>query len=502
MAVLIKIIIFYQIFSLSISDRLVFLYTHFRHGARAPLDIDNNFKDKLGEHWPNPGELTGIGQRMHYLLGLRNRLRYIKNENFLSEKFDPHQIIIFSSNLNRTMVSVSSQLQGLYPQKDEQGETLTATQQEIAYPQVNCEDNYIQEALEDLGENALPYKMTLAPVRMSNDLDRKFNVYDIEECKAERDETKQKNNENIEEWIEYLNDFNEEYAESLNKFFGTEGKTYSISELNDICDSFLSDYWDGRNMTNFYEKTGLDFVALNEDCFDFFRQYYLYSFHGDSEKTLAHVDSSKIMRELLFYMKRRLDADMSSTDEDANYKDYSYPRMVMNSGHDSTVSADQIFIINALGLNQSDIYIFPKYASQLALEVRTEEDEAKASGYGDYTVVGYFDDKEIFNVKADEFMNKIESEIWSDQKISDFCGFDDSSNSGTNNSTNNDDDGDDKAKTAYKVLMSVFICLSAVLLAACIFLGYKLSKANKPLPPIDKNYNPNASNVTENNLKQ
>ena len=232
------------------------------------------------------------------------------------------------------------------------------------------------------------------------------------------------------------------------------------------------------------------------------KERYLYSFHGDSEKTLAHVDSSKIMRELLFYMKRRLDADMSSTDEDANYKDYSYPRMVMNSGHDSTVSADQIFIINALGLNQSDIYIFPKYASQLALEVRTEEDEAKASGYGDYTVVGYFDDKEIFNVKADEFMNKIESEIWSDQKISDFCGFDDSSNSGTNNSTNNDDDGDDKAKTAYKVLMSVFICLSAVLLAACIFLGYKLSKANKPLPPIDKNYNPNASNVTENNLKQ
>ena len=277
MAVLIKIIIFYQIFSLSISDRLVFLYTHFRHGARAPLDIDNNFKDKLGEHWPNPGELTGIGQRMHYLLGLRNRLRYIKNENFLSEKFDPHQIIIFSSNLNRTMVSVSSQLQGLYPQKDEQGETLTATQQEIGYPQVNCEDNYIQEALEDLGENALPYKMTLAPVRMSNDLDRKFNVYDIEECKAERDETKQKNNENIEEWIEYLNDFNEEYAESWNKFFGTEGKTYSISEIYDICDSFLSDYWDGRNMTNFYEKTGLDFVALNEDCFDFLRQYYLAS---------------------------------------------------------------------------------------------------------------------------------------------------------------------------------------------------------------------------------
>jgi len=51
-------------------DRLVFLYTHFRHGARAPMDIKNDYTDLLGEKWTNPGELTGMGQRMHYLLVL------------------------------------------------------------------------------------------------------------------------------------------------------------------------------------------------------------------------------------------------------------------------------------------------------------------------------------------------------------------------------------------------------------------------------------------------
>ena len=47
---------------------------------------------------------------MHYILGLRNRKKYVKDETFLSEKFDPHEMLIFSSNYNRTMISCSSQL--------------------------------------------------------------------------------------------------------------------------------------------------------------------------------------------------------------------------------------------------------------------------------------------------------------------------------------------------------------------------------------------------------
>ena len=86
-------------FSISQNNRLVFLYTHFRHGARAPMDLDDNYTDLVKEKWDNPGELTGIGQRMHYLLGLRNRIKYIKNETFLNETFDPHEILIYSSNL-------------------------------------------------------------------------------------------------------------------------------------------------------------------------------------------------------------------------------------------------------------------------------------------------------------------------------------------------------------------------------------------------------------------
>ena len=96
------------------------------------------------------------------------------------------------------------------------------------------------------------------------------------------------------------------------------------------------------------KKTGLNFTELNDDCFEFFRMYYLYCFHGDDEKALAHVDSSGLMRELIYFMKRRIDADITPVNEDSNYKDYSRPKMVMRSGHDSTVSADLILLIKFL----------------------------------------------------------------------------------------------------------------------------------------------------------
>ena len=249
---------------------------------------------------------------MHYLLGLRNRIKYIKNEKLLSEKFDPHEILIFSTDLNRTMVSVSSQLQGLYPQKDEQGEKLSDAQKEVAYPQVNVSDTEIQTEITNLGDKALPYLMTLAPIRMVNQLERKMNVHDLDECVEERDQIIIYNTGDILEFKEYIVQFNAEYKSAWDKYFTTHQGNYTWREIMYLCDPFLSDYHDAREMKEFKENTGLNLTELDEDCSEFFRNFYLYGFHGDAEKTLAHVGSSKLMKELVFYIKRRLDSDMTS----------------------------------------------------------------------------------------------------------------------------------------------------------------------------------------------
>ena len=285
-------------------------------------------------------------------------------------------------------------------------------------------------------------------------------------------------------------------------------------------------YADKREMKEFKEKTGLDLDILNEDCYNWNEILYLYGYHGDESKILAHVDSSKLLREALYYMKRRLDIDITKENQDANLKDYSRPKMLMISGHDSTVTSNIILILSSLGFNLTELYHYPNFSSQFALEVRTKKSEC--SSYSDYYVLGIHDGKELFNVNAQEFIDKLENNLWSEEEVNDFCGFDSSSNSASNssnsfndsnasnssnasndsnasnssndsNNVSNDKDKKDNAKSAYKVLMSIFICLSAILLATTILFAYKYSKANNPIPPLDKKSN--YTNITENSFK-
>ena len=101
---------------------------HFRNGARAPTSIGETKIDKIGEYWENEGALTGIGERMHYLLGPRNRLRYIKDYKLLSEKYNSTELRAICSLRERSQQSLSSHLQGLYPPNENLGENLNELQ--------------------------------------------------------------------------------------------------------------------------------------------------------------------------------------------------------------------------------------------------------------------------------------------------------------------------------------------------------------------------------------
>ena len=110
------------------NDKLIFVMLHFRHGARAPTSIGETKIDKIGEYWENEGALTGVGERMHYLLGPRNRLRYIKDYKLLSEKYNSTELRAICSLRERSQQSLSSHLQGLYPPNENLGENLNELQ--------------------------------------------------------------------------------------------------------------------------------------------------------------------------------------------------------------------------------------------------------------------------------------------------------------------------------------------------------------------------------------
>ena len=191
-----------------------------------------------------------------------------------------------------------------------------------------------------------------------------------------------------------------------------------------------------------------------------------------------------MLREVLYYMKRRLNVDITEENEDENIKDYSRPRMLMISGHDTTVSSDEIILIKALGLNENETFVSPKFSTQLALEVITKNN-GKTSKYSDYYVVGYIDDKEIFNLGADVFINKIEKEIWSEKQVNDYCGLDNSYNLYYSNLMN-------KKEQAYKLLMIIFICLSVILFVLTMHLSKKIKRLKNSLS-INTNINPKNS---------
>lgn len=96
----------------------IFVFEHFRHGSRAPgfglikENLAGEYTDRYGVVWNSNGELTGIGLRMEYTLGVRNRYKYKK---LLSTIFDPKELLVVSSSLNRALTSAQAQLEGMFP---------------------------------------------------------------------------------------------------------------------------------------------------------------------------------------------------------------------------------------------------------------------------------------------------------------------------------------------------------------------------------------------------
>ena len=455
------------------SDKLIFVSTHFRHGARAPMKVNPFYLDHVKEKWTNPGELTATGQRMHYILGLRNRLRYITDTyHFLSEKFDSHEILIYSSAFNRTILSAYSQMQGLYPSDDNLGLTLSEGQEEYAVPDINCDASFIKNKIDKIKGYAMPNLMTLIPVRMINDNERRITIYDIGECEKKRDEIKEKNRKTLPILINMEIDFNEKYGKILNEFY-EENTVYDFVFMNRFCDGVISSIIEGRNMTEF-RKTQIDLDKIKAYCFEVQKMNYQEHILGDDEHVLASLEASKLMREIIHYMKKRIDIDISQERIEEEYLDYSRPKMVMISGHDSTISCHEMFIINSLGYDDS-YFRLAKYGAQLALEVTRREapvDEVKKMTYKDYTLNYYFNDELLFKLPVEEFIEKIERKLWTDKQIDEFCGF---------KSNNNSSNWFEKEKF---LILIILISLVVIFLSSTIILSVKiigLVKKNKDM---------------------
>lgn len=110
---------------------------------------------------------------------------------------------------------------------------------------------------------------------------------------------------------DFVKNINKQYGERVHKYFRTSSsEEYDIVFIYDLCDVFVSDYTDKRDLSDF-KSAGIDLDELHEYCMDFMKLNFLYYFFGDEEKALALLDSSKLMTESIYFMKNRVDADIN-----------------------------------------------------------------------------------------------------------------------------------------------------------------------------------------------
>ncbi|OXA61492.1 prostatic acid phosphatase [Folsomia candida] len=96
------------------TDTLQLVQVIFRHGDRAPTNTyPNDPVNKDPTAWPEgKAQLTSVGKMQQYKLGQYLRRRY---NGFLADKYHAQELYVVSSDMDRTIMSVESNLAGLFP---------------------------------------------------------------------------------------------------------------------------------------------------------------------------------------------------------------------------------------------------------------------------------------------------------------------------------------------------------------------------------------------------
>ncbi|KAM3968860.1 prostatic acid phosphatase [Aphomia sociella] len=85
----------------------------YRHGDRTPVGCYPTDPWRNESLWPVKfGQLTNIGKRQHFALGQWLRQRY---SHLLSPEFEPSELYVRSTDVDRTLMSAQANLAGMYP---------------------------------------------------------------------------------------------------------------------------------------------------------------------------------------------------------------------------------------------------------------------------------------------------------------------------------------------------------------------------------------------------
>lgn len=142
------------------------------------------------------------------------------------------------------------------------------------------------------------------------------------------------------------------------------------------------------------------------------------------------------------------------------------PKMVIIYGHDTTISAQIIFILKMFNL-PLEFYQLPTYSAQTAFEVRKGKGNNEKLTYSDYNVSFYFNDLLILNTPMDIFLKTVENKLWNENQIDKFCYGD------------IQDNQDNNLISYFMIILIVASAITLLLLIIIIIMIFKIVKKNK-----------------------
>ena len=390
------------------ADKLLFVWKHFRHGARGPYIAVNpkTHLDFIGEVWNSLGELTPLGLRMHYLLGVSTKKAY---SSFISEKYNPNELYIQSTNVNRTMISVYAFLKGLY----DNNTSTDLTEKQIKRGKI-LNSNYssdIEEKINKIGKKSIEGGVSEIPVHIIDRTKLEFGLYEAGNCPGiTKYQKENQESERVKKIYEEIKKHtNDTFGNYVLKFMNTTDLNYLFNKTNIyyLSDTFFSNYFNGRKM-KYINDTGINMEEFFQNSFNVtFIDTYHYTFGIPSTDTV-YITVSPMFRNILHYMDLRIKLDKENKADEIIADS---PRFVVMSGHDTSLAPIDIFMESEFGID----FGMATYASSQTFELW------KNGTTGKYSIHYLFNQKLKGIFDFDEFKIKVNNKTYAHEQIKNIC---------------------------------------------------------------------------------
>ena len=384
------------------NEEIIFVFEHIRHGARSSVFIDKQYTDIYDIKWIGDGELTSVGMRMLYLIGVHIRTKY---SNIINKNTSLKDLLVYSTDLNRTILSAECQLLGMFP--PEKGEEISEYNMDKAYPpnQIPIE---AKNELDKLGNISIPSKIRAVPLNFFHKEKKPYLLTEETDCPRTK-YIKQKNfkKEDI-GW--FIKNFTEKYSDKLMQYFNITNK--AIFEdyyfLLAVTDHFISSYIHKRTSLTEFEDLGINLEEYYYDCIKFKN---ISMFEIETTKEMGVMAASPVFKDILHYMDSIINSYKTKSQIQT-------PKFVLYSGHDYIIASVQLYLNQAFGVP----CFYPGFAANQFFELHKQEGiDNKDLNENNFFVQYFFNGELELNVTYPEFKKKVKNLMWSMGQIIDFC---------------------------------------------------------------------------------